>query len=429
MGEAPGLAARRGAAALIAGVLQEGRPLGEQPGALAKLPPEARARAQALAATVFREMGPLDALLDRFLRKPPPLPVRIVLRIGAAELLVDGVPAHAAVDGAVRLVQATRKTAHLSGLANAVLRRVAAEGPAIWRELAPQPLPGWIAGPVAAVGGARAAEQIAVAHRRAAPLDLTLRDPGTAARWAERLEAEVLPTGTLRRAGGQVTALPGFDDGAWWVQDAAAALPVRLLGELRGRPVLDLCAAPGGKTLQLAAAGAEVTALDSSGARLARLRENLARTRLEARVVEADALDWLAAPGPEVPAILLDAPCSATGTMRRHPELPWLRDGTGLGALGTLQAAMLDRAADRLAPGGRLVYAVCSLLPAEGAEQIAALLARRPELSVIRADPVALGLPEAAACAETGGLRTTPALWPERGGLDGFYMAALTRRG
>ena len=219
-----------------------------------------------------------------------------------------------------------------------------------------------------------------------------------------------------------MSGLPGFEAGAWWVQDAAAAVPARMLGALEGRRVLDLCAAPGGKTLQLAAAGAAVTALDVSDARLGRLRENLARTGLGARVVVADALGWT--PAGKFDAILLDAPCSASGTIRRHPDLPHLRGGGNPATLVALQATLLARAYQWLAPGGRLVYAVCSLLPSEGEEQVARFLAATPGARVVAPDAAALGI-EPGWVDAAGGVRLRPDYWPERGGMDGFYAACI----
>ena len=251
------------------------------------------------------------------------------------------------------------------------------------------------------------------------------RDPGEADAWAAALGAERLPTGSLRLArGAQVSALPGYDAGAWWVQDAAAALPVRLLGPLAGRSALDLCAAPGGKTMQLAAAGAAVVAVDASAARLARLRDNLERTRLAAEVVAADALAWR--PDRRFDAVLLDAPCSASGTLRRHPDLPWLRRDSDVASLAARQVALLDRAWESVAAGGRLVYCVCSLLPEEGEAQVAGFLARNPAATVLPPEPERLGVPTDWIDA-AGGLRTRPDLWPDRGGLDGFYAVCFGR--
>jgi 16S rRNA (cytosine967-C5)-methyltransferase len=266
---------------------------------------------------------------------------------------------------------------------------------------------------------------IAVAHRRGAPLDLTPKRPAEAEAWVAALGPERLPTGSLRLPGrAQVTAQPGNADGAGWVQDAAAALPVRLFGPLSGRTALDVCAAPGGKLLQLAAAGAATTALDASEPRVGRLRANLARTGLTADVVVADALVW--EPGRRFDAVLVDAPCTATGTIRRHPDLPYLRSGREVPALVALQAALIARAWDWVAPGGRLVYCVCSLLPAEGEAQAARFAADHPEAQAIPPDAAALGL-DPAWIDPDGGLRLRPDFWPERGGMDGFYAIAWER--
>jgi 16S rRNA (cytosine967-C5)-methyltransferase len=218
--------------------------------------------------------------------------------------------------------------------------------------------------------------------------------------------------------------LPGFDEGAFWVQDAAAALPARMLAPAPGTRVLDLCAAPGGKTLQLAAMGADVTALDHSARRLQRLRANLARTGLSARIVTADALDWAPEDGP-FDAILLDAPCTATGTIRRHPDLPFVKAAADVKVLSALQGALIDRAAALLRPGGRLVYCTCSLLPDEGERVVEAALARHPELAPDPAARDVPGVPDS--WHEGAGLRLRPDYWLERGGIDGFYIAALRR--
>lgn len=420
----PGLAARRAAAELIAGVLERRESLADlttaEDGPLARLDPPERARARTVATGVLRHLGRIDALLGGFLRKPPPQAARDALRIAVAEIHLDGVPAHAAVDGAVRLALTHPKGRHFSGLVNAVARRVAEGGAALWDAAPEAPLPDWIAAPVRAAWGAEALAAIEAAHLIPPPIDLTLR--GSA---PEGLDAEPLPTGSLRLRGRpRISALSGFGDGAWWVQDAAAALPARLLGPVAGLRVLDLCAAPGGKTAQLAAAGAQVTALDISEPRLRRLRENLARTGLSAEIVVADALGWV----PETPfdAILLDAPCSATGTLRRHPDLPHLRSGRELPALTALQSMLLAHAWTMLRPGGRLVYCTCSLLPAEGEARIAAFVSETPDARRLRSDPAALGI-EPGWLDAAGALRTRPDFWAERGGMDGFYAALLEK--
>ena len=258
------------------------------------------------------------------------------------------------------------------------------------------------------------------AHAAGAPLDLTPRD-GDAAALADRVGGLVLPTGSVRLVrAGQVTALPGYDEGTWWVQDAAAAMPVRLAAPKPGERALDLCSAPGGKTLQLAAAGAVVTAVDVSEVRLARVAENLDRCGLAARTIVADATDWTES-GYDV--VLLDAPCTATGTIRRHPDLPYAKDFRDIAPLLELQGRLLDRALHSLAPGGRLIWCVCSLLPEEGEDQIVAALSRHPDLrSASLVPPGAEDWSDGA-----GGLRTRPDMWPEIGGLDGFHMARLER--
>lgn len=405
---ADGLGARAAAAAMLDAVLGEGRMLSEIPDPEA-LAPGDRARARRLAEEVLRRVEPADRVLQGLMRKAPPLPVLNLLRLAVVEMAL-GAPAHGAVNAAVALVRRGKRTEHLAGLANAVLRAVP-EGALA----GVQKLPRWMRQPMVHAYGREAVAAIEAVQAVAPPLDLTVR-PGALAP-----EGEVLPTGSLRLAApGQVSGLAGYAEGGWWVQDAAAALAVRLLDPRPGERVLDLCAAPGGKTLQLAAAGAEVTAVDVSAPRMARLRENLARTGLEAQVVVADALDW--SPEAPVDAVLLDAPCSATGTVRRHPDLPFVKDGSEVAGLVTLQARLLDRALGMVRPGGRVVFATCSLLPEEGEGQLAAALARHPGLVVER-----VGLPgvEAGWWTPAGGLRLRPDFWAERGGMDGFFMVRL----
>ena len=416
--------ARSAALARGLGVVQDRRTLAEQradrAGPLARLGPPDQARALRLASATLRHLGPADATLRPFLRKPPPAPVHALLRLAVTEMRVFDAPAHGVVNAAVRLARAGRGSAALAGLVNAVLRKVAAEDRADWAARPPTALPDWLRAPLSDAWGAPAVAAMEAAHARGAPLDLTLRDPAGAGEWAARLGAAVLPTGSLRLPADDrraVSALPGYAEGAWWVQDAAAALPARLLDPRPGERVLDLCAAPGGKTLQLAAAGAEVTALDISEARMARLRTNLDRTGLAAERVVADALEWR--PPAPFDAVLLDAPCSASGTIRRHPDMPHLRGPAELSTLTALQAKLLARVLDPgaglLRPGGRVVYCTCSVLPAEGEAQLAGL----------RIDPA---LPAGAPpdwAAPAGGLRTRPDFWPEHGGIDGFFMARL----
>ncbi|MBK1659579.1 RsmB/NOP family class I SAM-dependent RNA methyltransferase [Paracraurococcus ruber] len=424
--------ARRAAAALLDAVLTRHRPLEEALDALptdgkphkvrgkgearpgAAVAPRDKAAGHRIAAAVLRRAGSLDAVLEPFLRREPPPPVRNALRIGAAELLLLATPPHAAVASAVDLVPAP-----FAGLVNAVLRRVAEAGPTALEGLEAERLdtPGWLWTAWHAAYGP-AVRSIAAAHRAEAPLDLSLK-PGAAAPEG----GEALPGGTHRYpAGTRVTELPGFADGQFWVQDAAAALPARLLGARPGERVADLCAAPGGKTAQLAATGAQVVAVERDPRRAARLRENLARLDLPAELVVADALHW--SPEARFDAILLDAPCTATGTIRRHPDVPHLKRPKDVASAAELQRGLLAAAAARLAPGGRLVFATCSLQAEEGEahRDAAAALGLAPD--PIRAEELP-GLAEAVT--PSGTLRTRPDLWAGRGGMDGFFAARFRK--
>ncbi|MEI4233169.1 RsmB/NOP family class I SAM-dependent RNA methyltransferase [Roseovarius sp. D22-M7] len=411
---------RAAAVQLLDQVLGEGRLMSDllAGGALQTLLPADRARAQRLAGDTLRGLERADRLLAKHLRKAPPLPVRNVLRAATVELALGG-DAHGVVNEAVEIVGRHRRHNRLKALVNAVLRKLVDEAPAKWRDLRQPGLPGWLREPLVAAWGKAAVAAMERAHFAGAPLDLTVKSD--AAAWADRLGGTVLPTGSVRLfEAPQISTLPGYDTGDWWVQDAAAAVPVKVLAPQEGERVLDLCAAPGGKTLQLAAMGAQVTALDISERRMARVTENLARTGLTAECVTGDAL----AHQGQYDAILCDAPCSATGTIRRHPDLPHAKDGTEFGALIDLQAAMIDHALTLLTPSGRLVFCTCSLLPDEGECQVEAALDRHPGLRVDRA---ALDLPgmDPAWITEEGGLRLRPDHWPELGGMDGFYIACL----
>ncbi|WP_171206731.1 RsmB/NOP family class I SAM-dependent RNA methyltransferase [Ruegeria sp. HKCCA0235A] len=411
-------AARRSAIYLLDQVLGEGRLLAEclAAGAVDRLEPEDRARAQRLALETLRGLERADRLLANHLNRTPALTVHNALRLGAVELC-NGEAAHGVVNSMVEIVSRSRKHGRLKGLVNAVLRKVAVEGPEAWPKMRVPRLPDWLREPLIAAWGTDAVTGIEQAHFAGAPLDLTLK-PG-----AEGPSGEILPTGSVRlHDAGQVSTLPGYKAGDWWVQDAAAALPVRILAPKAGQKVLDLCAAPGGKTMQLAAAGADVTALDVSDSRMERVRENLARTGLRAKVIVGDALEH----EDRYDAILLDAPCSATGTIRRHPDLPFAKDGSEFGGLIELQSRMLAHAWGLLKPGGRLVYCTCSLLPDEGEVQVEEALDMYSDMSV---DRDALNVPgvETDWITEEGGLRLRPDYWPDRGGMDGFYIACLTK--
>lgn len=415
--------ARTAAARLLGGVFTDGRMLAEQvasgDGPLSELTGPEKAAAQRLATGTLRHLGAIDKLLSRYLQRMPPQRVRDILRVATYEICVDGAADYGVVSDAVNRVRAVKKTVPMAGMVNAVLRKVAADGPTVWGELPVTRLPKGLRPRLVSVYGARHVAAMEAAHAMAVPLDITEKDGD----WSEPLGAERLPTGSLRRQGtGQVSALPGYAEGAWWVQDAAAAMAANLFSLPRGARVADLCAAPGGKTLQMSARGYHVTAVDLSEARLARLRENLDRTGLDAQVVAADALDWM--PDAPLDGVLLDAPCSATGTIRRHPDLPHLKTAAGVKPLIALQARLIDKAVEVLADGGEMVFCTCSLLPEEGEDQLEGLLTRHPMMELV-AHP---DLP-APWQAPGGGLRLTPDLWPERGGLDGFFIAHLRKRG
>ena len=410
---------RATALALLNGVSEDGRLLSELAPRLAPLAPADRARAQRLATATLRARDRIDRMLRPFLRRVPPGPVMNALRLGTLEL-VEGAPAHGVVNAYVALVRADPRHGKLGGLVNAVLRQ--ADGITdTWGKRPVPMLPAWLRKPLIAAWGNSVVAGMEKAHFAGAPLDLTAKGDPVAV--AEATGGMLLPTGSVRLAeAGQVSALPGFAEGAWWVQDAAAAMPVRLLGDVAGLSALDLCAAPGGKTLQLAAAGASVTAVDLSEARMARVAENLSRTGLaaETRVDDAFAVtgQW--------DIVVLDAPCSATGTIRRHPDLPWAKDGSDFGALIEQQARMIDHALGLVVPGGRLLYCTCSLLPDEGEVQVEEALGRHAGLAV---DSAALDRPGVVPgwISAEGGLRLRPDLWPAQGGMDGFYMAVLRK--
>jgi 16S rRNA (cytosine967-C5)-methyltransferase len=431
--DAPGFAARRIAADIIDGVLRRRRPLDEQleMSDLAALPERDRALVRALVATVLRRLGTLRHLLAEQLKRglPKEAPrVESALLLGAAQILFLDVPDHASVDLSVRLVQADRPASRYSGLVNAVLRRLSRDGKSRLSTLDAVALdtPEWLMQRWSAHFGDATARAIAAANAQEPALDLTVKDdPET---WATALNGRVLSTGAVRTiTHGPISQLPGFAEGAWWVQDAAAALPARLLGDLRGKTVADLCAAPGGKTAQLVLAGGTVIAVDRSEPRLKRLRENLARLNLQAETVVADATAWSGGP---FDAVLIDAPCSSTGTIRRHPDIPWLKSAEDLAKLTALQARLLDRAAALVKPGGTLVYCTCSLEPEEGEQAVAALLGRDPNWRRRPIMPAEIGeLPDL--LTPEGDLRTLPCHFadpdPRMAGLDGFYAARLER--
>jgi 16S rRNA (cytosine967-C5)-methyltransferase len=439
--DSPGLAVRRVAADIVEGVLNRHRALDEMlegsdaraaTAALAALSDRDRGLTRAIVAVVLRRLGTLRHLLGSFLEEglPAQAPrVETALLIGAAQILFLEVPDHAAVDLAVRLAREDRMALHFAGLINAVLRRVAREGKeriaaldAPVLDTSPWLMARWIKN-----YGEATAHAVAAANGREPALDLTVKsDP---AGWATRLGGRVLPTGSVRTVvHGAVTALPGFDEGAWWVQDAAAAIPARLLGNVAGLRVADLCAAPGGKTAQLVVAGAKVTAVDRAPGRLRRLQENLTRLSLEAELVCADVAAWT--PEQHFDAVLLDAPCTSTGTIRRHPDVPWLKRSADIAALAAAQRRLLDHAITLIKPGGKLVYCTCSLEPEEGADVVAALLAREQS---VRRVPISAAevFGEADFINPDGDLRTLPCHFTDAdsrfAGVDGFYAARLEK--
>jgi 16S rRNA (cytosine967-C5)-methyltransferase len=439
--EVPGLAARRIAADILDGVLHKHRMLDDQldgsgahPG-LKTLSDRDRALMRRLVSTILRRLGTLGHVLSRLLDRGIPTDApraQSALLIGAAQILWMDVPDHAAVDLSVRLAQSDRRAAKYAGLVNAVLRRCAREGQPLIEEVKDERLDvaPWLMERWTAHYGEAVARDIATAIGHEPSLDITVKsDTG---QWATRLHGETLPTGSVRTLlQGSVTMLPGFTEGQWWVQDAAAALPVQLFGDVAGKAIADLCAAPGGKTAQLAQAGARVVAVDRSSNRIARLRDNLARLSLEAETVVADAAEWPGgADAGNFDGILIDAPCTSTGTIRRHPDISWLRQEADIAPLAALQQRLLQRSVSLLRPGGTLVYCTCSLEPEEGEQAVAAFLGAEPSMrrAPVDASEVA-GLSEIVTA--EGDLRTLPCHLPRDeprlGGLDGFYAARLVK--
>ena len=417
-----GLPARRAALAILSGVLQKRRPLDAGLDQLAGLAVRDAGFARALASETLRNRGALDAVLRKFMAKPL-APHKAgtaseILLLGACELLILKVAPHAAVDAANELAAKDSKAVHFKPLINAVLRKVAKEGEAVLSGLDRERLstPDWLWSRWTAQYGAGTARVIARAHQQAAPVDIVLKSPAAIFPPSEEL------FGAVRRLSdsGRIDELPGFAEGDWWVQDAAATLPALLLGDVAGQSVIDLCAAPGGKTLQLAARGANVIAVEIDAARAERIRENLTRTKLNADIVQADARDFEGS----APFVLIDAPCTATGTIRRHPDLPWIKGAADVTVSAGAAYEILESGARMVAPGGTLVFAVCSLEREEGEEQIAAFLSGHPEFSrlPITASEV-FGHEDW--ITPDGDLRTLPCYLP--GGMDGFYAARLRR--
>jgi len=420
-----GLPARRAALSILSGVLQKRRPLDAGLDQLAGLSTRDAGFARALVSETLRHMGALDATLRKFIAKPL-VPHKAgatseILLLGACELLILKVAAHAAVDAANQLAAKDGKAVHFKPLINAVLRKLAKEGETVLSGLDRERLstPDWLWTRWTAQYDSGTARQIARAHQHAAPIDIILKAPDAVVPPGEGL------FGAVRRLSdpGRIEDLPGFAEGDWWVQDAAAALPALLLGDVAGKTVIDLCAAPGGKTMQLAAAGAKVIAVEIDAIRAARIAENLARNKLTAEIVQSDARDF----DGTAPLVLIDAPCTATGTIRRHPDLPWIKGAADVTVSAGLAYEILESGAAMVEPGGTLVFAVCSLEREEGEEQIASFLATHPDFArvPVTADEL-FGHSEW--ITPEGDLRTLPCHFSDKGGMDGFYAARLRRK-
>ncbi|MCC3303858.1 16S rRNA (cytosine(967)-C(5))-methyltransferase RsmB [Sneathiella sp. HT1-7] len=414
---------RAAAVRLLTRVLQKRQPLEEAlDPVLQGFPPRDRALARAITSTALRHLGVIDALIDKMLDRPLPekaLDVRHILRIGITQILYLNIPSHAAVHDTVALVPDRSKH---KGLVNALLRRIDRQGEKLLSkiDIPRKNTPLWLWDAWTVHYGEETARRIAEAHLTEAALDISVKsDPK---KWAEALDAEILPTGSLRRATtATLVDLPGFEEGDWWVQDAAAAIPAALLGNVAGKQIIDLCAAPGGKTAQFAAAGAEVIALDRSKNRLKRLEQNLERLNLTVTVKVGDAESFT--PDQQPDGILLDAPCTSTGTLRRHPDVAYLKSQADVDKLSELQTRLLDHACAILKPGGVLVYSVCSLQSEEGEAQIEALLSRNPAIQrePVQAEEVG-GVSDL--INSDGDIRTLPY---HMGGMDGFYAARLRK--
>jgi 16S rRNA (cytosine967-C5)-methyltransferase len=422
-----GVAARAAAQEILSDVLRKRRPLDAVLERLASLPQRDAGFAHAIAGETLRRFGQIEDLVRHFVPKSPTPhkagPTLEILYAGTCELLFLDVAPHAAVDAANRLAQADSKAAHFKPLINAVLRRIAREGRAyVEAQDAPRlNTPDWLWARWTAAYGENITRAIAGAHAQTAPIDLVLTDKAFAA----QLGADMLFDDVARlQLSSRIDELPGFAGGSWWVQDAAATLPARLFGNVSKRTVIDLCAAPGGKTMQLAARGADVIAVDRDAARLQRMRDNLERTRLAATLVESDLRDFR--PAAPAPFVLLDAPCTATGTIRRHPDLPWTKAASDVTACERTAGELLAAAADMVAPSGLLVFAVCSLEPEEGVEQVENFLRQRSDYRRETVGAQEVFGQEDWISAE-GDLRTLPCHLAKQGGMDGFFAARLRR--
>lgn len=417
-------AARRGALYLLNGVFGAKRLLSEikEDPFIQELKPQERATAQRLCLSCLRVLSHVDDRLDRHLSKKPTSHVHQILRIGAAELIHGG-DAHGVVNDWVQITKSNQRYRGSSGLVNAVLRKISQEGTST--EQARNTLPDWLRLPMVSHYGEEAVHAMEGVFSQNPPVDLSLKEQGKDAQghWAKRLGAKTTPFGSIRLDQGvQISKLAGYGDGAWWVQDSAASVPVQALNLPKGAKVLDIGAAPGGKTMQLAARGYIVTALDKSAARVAKIRENLKRTKLRAQIITQDAFEHQS----HYDAVILDAPCSATGTLRRHPELPYVKSMDQFEPLIELQGRLLDHAAGLVTPGGQLIFCTCSLLPQEGEHQIKEFIQRKPDFKVSMTAFEGLDVQSQWRTPE-GGLRLRPDYWADLGGMDGFYIAVLEK--
>ncbi len=427
----PGLGARRAALDVMM-LMRKGRTLDQalaQCRSFKALEGSDRSFAFNLINTTMRRRGALDEIIGKYLDRPLPeksMEVQDILRLATCQLVLLDTPPHAGVGTSVELAGQKRETAGYKGLVNAVTRKIAEKGKVQLEKLAPRvDTPGWLWRAWERAYGAPTVREIAKAHLAKAPLDISLKPDADATKLLEIEGAVSLAPNHVRMEADKIVQhLPGYDEGDWWVQDLAASLPVRLLGDVSGKMVYDLCAAPGGKTMQLAAAGANVHAIDISGLRLKKIVENLQRTKLHAKTIKADILEWEAEE--KVDAILLDAPCSATGTIRRNPDVIWTRTEDEVRALAKLQAQFIDKALEALNPGGTLIYCVCSLQKQEGEDQVKAALSRHEGLSV---DPITSAEVSdiSGIITRDGYLRTLPHHLGAKGGLDGFFACRFIK--
>lgn len=385
-----------------------------------------RAFVRLIAATTFRRMGQIDAALKPFVRQRPTKLVYAALQTATAQILYLGTPAHAAVGETVAMLKSRGSSKGFANMANAVLRNIVDQGPKLAGAQPPKVnIPGWIRGEWERAYGRQAGRKMSAQLMKDPVLDISVKSDVQG--WTEKFEGETIGPQSVRLGKiGDVPALEGFADGEWWAQDVAATLPVHLLGDVAGKRVLDMCAAPGGKTMQLAAKGAIVTALDKSEGRLERVAENLKRTKLTADIVCADALEWTPE-GELFDIVLLDAPCSATGTFRRHPDVLYNRTPKDVSNLVRLQDKLLAKAAEFVTPGGTLIYCTCSLMPKEGQPRVDRFLQNMTDFRLIPIlEASGLALPEDAFSG--GSLRSLPYYLEDKGGMDGFFIAQLERK-